>query len=157
MTTSPYSGPASDLGTVKPVRPAFFPRVVMTPVRGLANRRALKRAGRAGARPVALLGHTGRRSGRVHVTPVAAWLNGEVIVVSLTFGNQTDWVRNVVAAGRCSIRVDGRDYEATHPEFLGRAQARELYRPVTSRMERASFRLLGIRQFMRLHAMPVAP
>jgi 3-oxoadipate enol-lactonase len=28
---------------------------------------------------------------------------------------------------------------------------------VTSRMERASFRLLGIRQFMRLRAAPVAP
>lgn len=157
MATSRYSGPASDPGTVEPVGPAFFPRVVMTPMRGPANQRALKRAGHAGARPVALLRHTGRRSGRAHETPVAAWLTGEVILVSLTFGNQTDWVRNVVAAGRCSIRLDGRDYDATHPEFLTREQARALCAPVTSRMERASFRLLGIRQFMRLRAVPVAP
>jgi deazaflavin-dependent oxidoreductase (nitroreductase family) len=157
MTTNRNSGPASDPGMVEPVGPAFFPRVVMTPMRSRANQRALKRAGNAGARSTALLRHTGRRSGRAYATPVAAWLNGEVIVVSLTFGNQTDWVRNVAAAGRCSIRVDGRDYEATHPEFLEREQAKALYMPVSSRMERASFRLLGIRQFMRLHAVPVAP
>lgn len=105
----------------------------------------------------ALLRHTGRRSGRSYATVVGAWLNGEMIVGSLTFGNQIDWVRNVVAAGCCSIRLDGRDYEATHPEFLDRDQAKALYMPVSSRMERASFRLLGIRQFMCLHAMPVAP
>jgi deazaflavin-dependent oxidoreductase (nitroreductase family) len=126
-------------------------------MRSRANRRALKRAGHAGTRPAALLRHTGRRSGRAYLTPVAAWLNGEVIVVSLAFGNQTDWVRNVVAAGRCSIRLDGLDYEATRPEFLSREQARALYMPVSSRIERASFRLLGIRQFIRLHAVPAAP
>jgi deazaflavin-dependent oxidoreductase (nitroreductase family) len=128
----------------------------MTPMRGYANRRMLNRAGRAGTRPAALVSHTGRRSGRVHVTPVAAWLNGEVVVVSLTFGNQSDWVRNVVAAGRCSIQLDGRAYEATHPEFLTGKQARAFYLPVSSRLERASFRLLGVRQFIRMHAVPAA-
>jgi hypothetical protein len=49
----------------------------------------------------------------------------------LTFGSQSGWSRNVEAAGGCSIRIDGKDYEATRPE-------------------RASYRLLGIRQFMLL-------
>ena len=103
----------------------------------------------------------------IRTTPERLWeaITDPEIRSKYHFGTQvtSDWTpgsryeQGHPAAGRCSIRVDGRDYEATHPEFLGRAQARELYRPVTSRMERASFRLLGIRQFMRLHAMPVAP
>jgi hypothetical protein len=60
------------------------------------------------------------------------------------------------SAGGCSIRLDGRDYQASQPEFLGRDQARELIKPMFSPLERASFRLLGIRQFMRLHAAPAS-
>jgi hypothetical protein len=86
------------------------------------------------------------------VTPASARRGGDVIVIPLTFGNQSDWVRNIVAAGRCSIRLDGQDYEATEPRFLRRDQAGELLKPMFSPTERASFRVLGIRQFLRLHA-----
>jgi len=98
--------------------------------------------------------HTGRRSGRSYTTPASARLNGDVILIPLTFGNQSDWVRNVAAAGRCSIRIDGQDYEATEPQFLSRGQAGELVNPMFSPLERASFSLLGIRQFLRLRAAP---
>jgi hypothetical protein len=63
-------------------------------------------------------------------------------------------VRNIVSAGRCSIRLNDQDYEATEPRFISRDQSGELLRPMFSPMERASFRLLGIRQFLRLHATP---
>ena len=100
--------------------------------------------------------HVGRRSGRPYVTPAGAHLHGEVIMIPLTFGNQSDWSRNVAAAGGCSIRLDGRDYRASQPEFVGLDQASELIRPMFSALERASFRLLGIRQFMLLHAVPAS-
>jgi len=77
-------------------------------------------------------------------------------MIPLTFGNQSDWSRNVVAAGGCSIRLDGRDYRASQPEFVGLDQASELIGPMFSALERASFRLLGIRQFMLLHAVPAS-
>jgi deazaflavin-dependent oxidoreductase (nitroreductase family) len=100
--------------------------------------------------------HVGRRSGRPYVTPAGAHLHGEVIMIPLTFGNQSDWSRNVAAAGGCSIRLDGRDYQASQPQFVGLDQARELIRSMFGPLERASFRLLGIRQFMVLHAVPAS-
>ena len=47
----------------------------------------------------AQLTHTGRRSGRTYVTPVGARRAGDLVLIPLTFGNQSDWSRNVLAAG----------------------------------------------------------
>jgi deazaflavin-dependent oxidoreductase (nitroreductase family) len=98
--------------------------------------------------------HVGRRSGRPYVTPAGARLHGDMIVIPLTFGNRSDWSRNVRAAGGCSIRLNGRDYHATAPEFLSWQEATMLIKSTFSPVERAGFRLLGIRQFMRLRAVP---
>jgi len=75
-------------------------------------------------------------------------------VIPLTFGNQSDWSRNVRAAGGCTLRVNGRGYDATQPEFLSPQEAKRLVRSLFSPLERASFRMLGIRQFLRLHVVP---
>ena len=75
-------------------------------------------------------------------------------MIPLTFGNQSDWSKNVRAAGGCSIRVDGQDYTATDPEFVDRAGAGPLLRSAFGPMERASFRLLGIKQYLRLRVVP---
>ena len=57
-------------------------------------------------------------------------MHGDVIVIALTFGNQSDWSRNVRAAGGRSIRVNGRDYHATNPQFISREDAGDLSLPV---------------------------
>ena len=98
--------------------------------------------------------HVGRKSGRAYVTPAGARVSGDVAVIPLTFGNQSDWSKNVRAAGGCSIRVDGQDYAATEPEFVDRAGAGPLLRSAFGPMERASFRLLGIKQYLRLRVVP---
>jgi deazaflavin-dependent oxidoreductase (nitroreductase family) len=113
-----------------------------------------KLAGRPHFPMAAQVRHVGRRSGRSYMTPVGARLNGDAAVIPLTFGNQSDWSRNVRAAGGCSLRVNGRDYDATQPEFLNPREAKQLVRSAFSPLERASFRMLGIRQFMRLHIVP---
>jgi deazaflavin-dependent oxidoreductase (nitroreductase family) len=137
------------------VEPAPIVKIVMRPMTKILNPVIMRLAGRRHFHMAAQISHTGRRSGRIYVTPVGARLHGEVIVIPLTFGNQSDWSRNVAAAGGCSIRLDGRDYRATQPEFLSRDEARELIRPMYSPVMRAGFRMLGIRQFMRLHARPI--
>jgi deazaflavin-dependent oxidoreductase (nitroreductase family) len=136
----------------EPVRPALFVRVVMGPMTRLLNPVIVKRAGRPGFRMAAQIRHTGRRSGRPYVTPASARRSGDLILIPLTFGNQSDWVRNIAAAGRCSILLDDQDYEATEPRFVSRDQAGDLLKPTFSTMERAGFRVLGIRQFLCLHA-----
>jgi len=125
----------------------------MTTVRGLAKRRALKRAGRAGG-AVACYGPR-RRSAGSTLTPVRlAPMKREVIVVSLTFRKPTTGVAHSWSRGSCSNQGDGQDYEATQPDSR-RAQARgNSYRPVTSPKGKGLLRLLGIRQFMRLTPCP---
>ena len=47
----------------------------------------------------AVVEHRGRRSGRVYSTPVAARRTPGGFIVSLAFGAQVDWHRNLLAAG----------------------------------------------------------
>jgi hypothetical protein len=53
------------------------------------------------------------------------------------------------------IRLNGCDYRAAEPEILGRDEASDLIRSTFSPLERAGLRMLGICQFMRLHAEPI--
>lgn len=137
----------ADAGLVPPSR---FVRIVMRPMTRPLNPLIVKLAGRRHFGMAAQIQHTGRRSGRQYVTPASARISGDVVVIPLTFGSQSDWSRNVRAAGGCSIRVNGRDYDVTQPELLSVADVQPLVRSMFSPMERAAFRMLGIRQVMRL-------
>lgn len=132
------------------VPPSRFVRIVLRPLTRPLNPLIGKLAGRRHFGMAAQIRHTGRRSGRPYMTPASARLSGDVVVIPLTFGSQSDWSRNVRAAGGCSIRLNGRDYDVTQPELLSVADAQPLVRSMFSPMERAAFRMLGIRQVMRL-------
>jgi deazaflavin-dependent oxidoreductase (nitroreductase family) len=136
--------------TPEPVPPAPVVRIVMRPMTKLLNPLIAVLAGRRHFRMAALVRHVGRRSGRPYLTPVSARRAGDVVLIALTFGNESDWSRNVRAAGGCSIRLEGNDYEATQPEFLSREEAKPYIRSAFGPLERAGVRMLGIRQFMRL-------
>jgi deazaflavin-dependent oxidoreductase (nitroreductase family) len=150
MSTNPQPAQAS-FGTLAPVAPSVLVRVAMRPMTRVLNPLIARMAGRRHFPMAAQLRHTGRRSGRDYVTSVGARVSGDVAVIPLTFGNQSDWSKNVRAAGGCSIRVNGRDYRATEPQFLDRQAAGPLLAAAFSPVVRASFRLLGIRQYLRLH------
>ena len=100
---------------------------------------------------MAQIHHLGRRSGKAYVTPTSAHLHGDVLLIALTFGNQSDWSRNVRAAQGCTVRVGGRTYRATSPALVTWADDRALIASAFNPALRGGFRLLGIRQFMRLH------
>jgi deazaflavin-dependent oxidoreductase (nitroreductase family) len=104
--------------------------------------------------PPAQIHHVGRRSGKAYVTPSSAHVRGDVLVIGLTFGNQSDWSRNVRAAAGCTVRLGGHTYRATSPKLVTWADDRALIASAFNPVLRAGFRLLGIRQFMRLHAVP---
>jgi hypothetical protein len=71
-------------------------------------------------------------------------------VIPLTFGNQSDWSRNVRAAGGGVIRLDGADYQVSQPELADWAEAAPLVRAAFNPVMRGAFRMLGIRQFLLL-------
>ena len=131
-------------------RPSWFVRVAMGPMTKVLNPVIRKVAGRPHFRMAALVRHTGRRSGRQYVTPVGAELTGNTVVIPLTFGTESDWSRNVRAAGGCSIRLGGTDYDAVAPEVLSAGEARPVLRSAYSAWQRGMFRMIGIKQFLLL-------
>jgi deazaflavin-dependent oxidoreductase (nitroreductase family) len=134
----------------KPVPPSRFVKTVMRPMTRVLNPLIMKLAGRPHFHMAARLTHTGRRSGRTYTTPVGARLAGDIVLIPLTFGNQSDWSRNVLAAGHCHLRLGGTDYDAAAPTLLSPQEAGPQVRAAFGRFERASMRMLGIQQFLRL-------
>jgi len=132
------------------VRPSWLVTVVMGPLTKVLNPVMRKLAGRRHVMMAAQIRHVGRRSGRPYVTPAGARLTGDTFVIPLTFGNSSDWSRNVRAAGGCEIRLDGTDYRAVQPELADREQAAPVVRAAFGPVQRAMFRMLGIRQYLLL-------
>lgn len=66
----------------------------------------------------AVVEHVGRRSGRTYRTPVNLFRPGDLYVVALTYGREAQWVRNVLARGRCEVRTRGRRIELGEPEIV---------------------------------------
>ena len=59
--------------------------------------------------------HRGRKSGRTFQTPLWAFRRGNGFVIALTYGSESDWVRNVLAAGGCEIAARRRRYQVGIP------------------------------------------
>jgi deazaflavin-dependent oxidoreductase (nitroreductase family) len=68
--------------------------------------------------PFAVVGHVGRRSGKAYATPVIVRPVEDGFVFALTYGPDVDWYRNILAAGRCSLRWRGETHRLEQPETL---------------------------------------
>jgi deazaflavin-dependent oxidoreductase (nitroreductase family) len=66
----------------------------------------------------AIVTHVGRRSGREHCNPVNLFRSGERYVIALTYGADSQWVRNVLAAGEASVQTRGRRLRLIDPEVV---------------------------------------
>lgn len=62
--------------------------------------------------------HTGRKSGRQYRTPVLVFLRDDRYIIALTYGPETDWVRNVMAAGGCTLETRGRTVRLSRPRLF---------------------------------------
>jgi deazaflavin-dependent oxidoreductase (nitroreductase family) len=147
-------GTRSQTVPLAPVPPSLFVRIAMRPLTRILNPLMRQLAGRQHIRMAAEVRHIGRTSGRAYITPAGARVHGDVAVIPLTFGNQSDWAKNVRAAGGCSLKVNGQEYTAVTPRFVDRRDAGPLLQSTFGPVERASFRLLGIRQYLRLDVVP---
>jgi deazaflavin-dependent oxidoreductase (nitroreductase family) len=49
--------------------------------------------------PWVIVCHRGRRSGRLYRTPVNAYKKGSAVAVVVLYGEESDWVQNVLAGG----------------------------------------------------------
>ncbi len=73
--------------------------------------------------PLAEIEHTGRRSGRTYRTPVLAARVGSDFYAPVLYGERSDWVRNVLAAGGCHVRHGGRTAQLREPRVIDAAEA----------------------------------
>ncbi|QBJ98457.1 nitroreductase family deazaflavin-dependent oxidoreductase [Rhodococcus sp. ABRD24] len=78
----------------------------------------------------ALVHHYGRRSGCRYRTPVNVFRIGNGYRFALTYGTDSDWVRNVLAAGECDITVKGTTIHLVDPRVEVDRSARWAPRPI---------------------------
>jgi deazaflavin-dependent oxidoreductase (nitroreductase family) len=68
--------------------------------------------------PYGVVHHRGRRSGAAYATPVDARRTAAGVVITLPYGPDTDWCRNVLAAGSCTLTLGGEDLALTAPQVV---------------------------------------
>ena len=95
--------------------------------------------------------HRGRRSGRVYQTPVNVFAAPDGYVLALTYGSDTDWVKNVLAAGGCELRTGGRTISVTAPRLY-----HDETRHGISPFQRQILRAIHVADFLSLSTAPAA-
>ena len=89
----------------------------LRPAHAVINPIAMRLAGRVGSLAVVI--HTGRRTGRMYRTPVRAFRRGDLVAVGANFGGGSEWVKNIVSAGGCEMLLWGEHLRLTQPRLLG--------------------------------------
>jgi deazaflavin-dependent oxidoreductase (nitroreductase family) len=92
-----------------------------------------------------ILTHVGRRSGKVYRTPVNVFRAPNGFVVALTYSSQSEWVKNVLAAGSCELKTRGRKYHLSVPNVERDPTRRRFPIPV-----RLVLRVVGADEYMEL-------
>jgi deazaflavin-dependent oxidoreductase (nitroreductase family) len=96
-------------------------------VRWVSDRtRQLSKRGNPHLLNLSALDHVGRRSGRPYVTPLSAYPLGDGFVLGVAYP-YVDWCENVLAAGKCTLRWNGKEYALERPEVIPRAEAMKAY------------------------------
>jgi deazaflavin-dependent oxidoreductase (nitroreductase family) len=94
-------------------RARFNRRVVNPLVRPLSGRVAMW----------SLIEHRGRRSGTVYRTPVSMFPTADGVAILLAYGEDRDWVRNLVAAGGGRAIMGGKTFDVTDPRIVPTSEA----------------------------------
>ena len=104
------------------------------------NRRGINRltkrfAGRVP--PFAMLHHIGRTSGKAYATPIMVFRRGDGFVICLTYGERTDWLRNLNAGGGGALDYGGERWclgtgRLTHGSAFGQPLPRPVQRALSA-------------------------
>jgi deazaflavin-dependent oxidoreductase (nitroreductase family) len=98
-----------------------------------------------------ILTHVGRKSGRIYRTPVNVFRAPDGFVIALTYGRESEWVRNVVAAGACQLETRGVQYRLSAPTIVHDPTRRRF--PFLVRLV---LRFIGANDFMQLSISPAS-
>jgi deazaflavin-dependent oxidoreductase (nitroreductase family) len=62
-----------------------------------------------------LITHVGRKSRRLYRTPVNVFRTSDGFMIALTYGQDAQWVQNILAAGGCRLDTRGAVYQLSAP------------------------------------------
>jgi len=113
--------------------------------RSVTNPRVMRTAGTSQT-ATAVIQHVGRRSGRTYETPVILAKAPEGFIAELTYGDDVNWYRNIVAAGGCVVIHHRVEYGVDQVELFEAKRGREAFpapfRTTLQATGRSEFRLL---------------
>ncbi|HKN35087.1 MAG TPA: nitroreductase family deazaflavin-dependent oxidoreductase [Terriglobales bacterium] len=92
-----------------------------------------------------ILTHMGRKSGKVYRTPVNVFRASNGFIIALTYSSQSEWVKNVLAAGGCELKTRGKKYQLSSPNVVHDPTRRQFPTPV-----RLVLRIVGADEYMEL-------
>ena len=92
-----------------------------------------------------ILTHVGRKSGRVYRTPINVFRASNGFIIALTYSSQSEWVKNVLAAGGCELKTRGKKYQFSSPNVVHDPTRRRFPIPV-----RLVLRIVGVDEYMEL-------
>ena len=92
-----------------------------------------------------ILTHVGRKSAKVHRTPVNVFRTSNGFIIALTYSSQSEWAKNVLAAGGCELQTRGKKYQLSAPKVVHDPTRRRFPIPV-----RVVLRIVGADEYMEL-------
>jgi len=93
----------------------------------------------------AVIKHKGRQSGRLYSTPVNIFREADGFLIALTYGRDSGWVKNVLAAGSCQLETHSVQYQLRAPNIVHDPTRRRF--PF---LVRVVLRLIDANDFMQL-------
>jgi deazaflavin-dependent oxidoreductase (nitroreductase family) len=94
----------------------FCKRRVAAFHRAITNRVAIQFTARLPG--FGIVTNEGRKSGRLYRTPVNVFREPEGFLIALTYGRDSGWVRNVLAAGGCQLETRRIQYRLFKPVLV---------------------------------------
>jgi deazaflavin-dependent oxidoreductase (nitroreductase family) len=94
-----------------------------------------------------ILTHVGRKSGKVYRTPVNVFRAPTGFIIALTYSSESEWVKNVLAAGGCELKTRGKKYQLSAPKVVRDPTRRRFPFPV-----RIVLKVVGAHEYMELAA-----
>ena len=94
-----------------------------------------------------LLRHVGRSSGKDFETPLGIERTEDGFVIAIVYGDRTQWVKNVLAAGSAEIVLDGETYPVDRPQVIPIEEANAYI----SKNDQRTSSLFGVAEALRLY------
>jgi deazaflavin-dependent oxidoreductase (nitroreductase family) len=92
-----------------------------------------------------ILTHVGRKSGKIYRAPVNVFRASNGFIIALTYSSQSEWVKNVLAAGGCELQTRGKKNQLSAPKVVRDPTRKRFPFPV-----RIVLRLVGADEYMEL-------